>query len=658
MKAHPFIQCTLSCVFFITVATDSFAQNDDKRENEIPTGAISGAAWRKDPENQQRYWIIKDAFRKAGERWNRENAGKSPRVLVPSGVVAEFRRAYIDALDELWPTLTQERGYTPQKIAEIKGRFSNSDLIDLTVRVYLDETVTAMDSTDTAGTDKQDSRSVFARMNIPTLGVRDAPHAVTIPDGHHLGRATIVTTPNRCTVHLTGPRLDEKFQFETGSYTLPLIVGKYVAEVSALGRTTLKRDFEVTSGGDTKVEVTLSEAAYPAADRPKSTAKLECFREDEARRVEALLSLYDSTSEPDSLLRYDFRRFYAPWQEGRFDLGKERGLTQEEFNQRWTERYQDLPTLSTLVPHRTRGEFNDGTGQQPNKAFHDPCLNVKIDYSALDGDRVHAGIDRIAFENDVAHAIVEWANARRADAPDQFDPLTCFSVNDRFYVKAHVRLFADGKVNPLLRGDTPFVRLGDGSRGFVVNNYVRWERSRYDEASTRFPLVWKCGDGDEDVKFPPLRRSDNNVDLVIAFTKKPRLCGDDVNVIATTETGKNIELHVNTKANKYGSRRWAFVPQKAWASYRNPQGPGVDVQSVRFDCVIVHELGHYFGTPHLPRVNDDDFAGCVMWSTYKEKEAALMIPDVLAFNCIVYLGKARLGTRCEGLRFGPALGSK
>jgi hypothetical protein len=36
------------------------------------------------------------------------------------------------------------------------------------------------------------------------------------------------------------------------------------------------------------------------------------------------------------------------------------------------------------------------------------------------------------------------------------------------------------------------------------------------------------------------------------------------------------------------------------------------------------------------------------------KDAVLTIPDVLAFNRIVYLGEARLGKLCEGLQFNPA----
>lgn len=215
-------------------------------------------------------------------------------------------------------------------------------------------------------------------------------------------------------------------------------------------------------------------------------------------------------------------------------------------------------------------------------------------------------------------------------------------------------MFADGKVDPRVASGSPFVRLGDGSRGVVVNNYLRWDRAHYDEVCARFPAVWKNADGEEPTTVGRLHRSDEKVDLVITFTQKPRLHGDNPVVVATAEVNRDIELHTNLKSDKEVNMRWAFVPQKAWPNYKQPEELSFTVQRVRFACVVLHELGHYFGTPHLPRVNDEDLVACAMWSKSAAKTAALTIPDVLAFNRIVYLGEARLGRLCEGLEFNPA----
>jgi hypothetical protein len=168
-----------------------------------------------------------------------------------------------------------------------------------------------------------------------------------------------------------------------------------------------------------------------------------------------------------------------------------------------------------------------------------------------------------------------------------------------------------------------------------------------------FPTDWKNPDGEAPIHFAQLRKSDDKVDLTIAFTQNSRIHGEKAGVIATAEVNRDIELHTNAKSSGERNQRWAFVPQRAWTTYRPPERLPFAVQRVRFGCIILHELGHYFGTPHLPRVNDNDLVGCVMWPRSSAKAAALTIPDVLAFNRIVYLGEARLGKLCEGLEFNP-----
>jgi hypothetical protein len=638
----------LALISSFIAATVASSVGQEKDNTEIPTGPLSGAMWREDTENQQYYWVIKDAIREAGEEWNRTRADESPRLLVPSGFVADLRRNYVATLDKLWPTLTEEHAYTRAEVAKIKQRLTDRSALGAAVRSYLDDIALA-GAQPHSNDEEQAQRTIFERMNQPPIGIRHGPNAITVPWSRHLGRAILLLEPHRCTLHLNGPQLDEKFELDGASYAIPLNEGKYVADATASGRTSAKTEFQITRGRDTEVKISLPIIATSSdAQAEKSKPQSNCYREDEGRQVDVLLAAYEQTLGSSSVLRYDFRRFYAPWREGRIRLGK-LDLPFAEFRDHWSQRYPDFPAIDLLIPRRTRGEFNDGSGQRPNAAFHDPCFNVRIDYTGLERDPLHASIDRAAFEADVATAIVEWANARRADAPEEFDPLSCFSVNGRFYCKAHLRMFAEGKVNPLT---SPFVRLGDGNRGVVVNNYLHWDRAHYDKVCARFPLVWKSSDGQE-MTFAAFRPSDERVDLTISFTNKPRIQADAPNVVATTEVNRDIELHTNVKSHGGRAGRWVFVPQQAWASYRPPEGLPFDVQPVRFGCIILHEFGHYFGTPHLPEVNNSDLAACSMWWTSAAKTAALTIPDVLAFNRVVYLGKARLGTLCEGLEFNP-----
>lgn len=362
--------------FAVIAATvvPSFSRGEQDAEK-IPTGALSGAAWRKDSENQQRYWVIKDAIRKAGEEWNRQHASKSPRVLVPSGFVAELRRAYVATLDKLWPSLTKEHGYTATEITGIREHFSDRIALGVALRSYLDEIALESAKPSTSNDEQKGPTSIFERMNEPSLGVRDAPDAIALPWGRHLGQAIFTLEPSRCTLHLTGTRLDEKFELEGGNYAFPLVEGKYTADTAAPNRTSVKREFQVTRGTKTEVKISLPVAVsiYPDAQEERPRSEPQCYREEEARQVDVLLTAYEGALGPGGVLRYDFRRFYAPWREGRIRLGGKLDLPFGEFSQRWRERYSDMPGMELLVPRRTRGEFSDGTGQRPNAAFHDPC---------------------------------------------------------------------------------------------------------------------------------------------------------------------------------------------------------------------------------------------------------------------------------------------
>jgi len=192
----------------------------------------------------------------------------------------------------------------------------------------------------------------------------------------------------------------------------------------------------------------------------------------------------------------------------------------------------------------------------------------------------------------------------------------------------------------------------------VAHHYLQWTRERYDESCGRFPLVWKSPFGEPTLEFLPLAKSDDHTDLTIRFTAKARTRPNDPDVIASAEIGGEIELHVNSKQAPDRKRRWAFVPGRSLATYRKPQGLDYEVERIRFDRTVLHEMGHFFGLRHLTRVNDTDFPGCVMWYRTEALSPTLTLPDVLAFNVVVNQGRARRGEVCDGLEFNPAEADK
>jgi len=613
-------------------------------------GAADSLAFNKLP--PRTYWMTKHTFRIATDAWNNqrieESKGGSKPPLVVSDIFRDMlRNEYLHALNRVWPGITTQKygaGATRKKTLITEGdpeaaaqteRPAPTDAPNARlarhIRDYYDAWLIEK---------KEDMPSIYQRFVSPLLSGGGAPLLGSSRD-YAIFEAKIADSRgqlfqgSKLTLRVAKKNLwgsSTERTYYTNPIRLAVPCETYEVEATAEKHGVMHETIAFAKGATVARAYQLpaakgSDGATPppsAAVRWTNRAEAEELRRWYVKKLgtEAVVS-FDPTKaiEQVSLLPTDHAKIMITY----------------GFAGRWGSPWHRNTRRVSRV---------DGTGGAPNPAINDPCLNITFDFATVDAAKI--GSTPEALRREIAKAVVEWANAFTGESEATNEPLTSFAINGEFFSRIAFRTAAERRSGT----DMPAEAVASAEFGATTIrcfDFVKWDRNafnNYAQAVPQGPKDIRPRSGAESFGGPSansktLGQADEVIDLTIRFVPQFTIRNVAPDAVAV----------FNNSAAHRGIVEILLRPEWRFTAEGEPRPQGQISKLFAFRNIILHELGHYFGLPHLPEPHSGHsfLKPCVMCADYSSTFSAVTPADAALVNAFEYLSLDVKGRICDGL---------
>ncbi len=598
------------------------------------------------------YWMTKHTFRIATDAWNNQRIEESKGGSKPPLVLSDIFRdmllnEYLHALDRAWTGITTEKygaGAARKKRLITEG---DPEAVDVTqapapsdapnarlashIRAYYDAWLIEK---------HEDIPSIYQRFvgsllsggGAPLLGssrdyaVFDAKIADT---GGQLAQGSKLTL-RVARKNLWGDSTQRTYY--TNPVRLAVPCATYEVEATAEKLGAVQEAIEFVKGAN----VTRAYQLPARAGGGSSTSPLAAIRWTNQIEAEELRRWYIKKLGTEAIVPFNPTKVLEQLSSLPTDHGKI--MATYGFAGRWGSPWRQNARRVSRV---------DGTGGAPNPAINDPCLNIAFDLGAVDAAKI--GSTPGALRREVATAVVEWANAFIGESEAANEPLTSFAINGEFFSRLAFRARAERSSAM----DMPAEAVASANVGATTircSDFVTWDREAFNTYVQAVPSAGPKAirplsaaeiSDEPSASSKPLGRADEVIDLTFRFVPQFTIRNVAPDAVAV----------FNNTTNHHGIVEILLKPEWRFIAEGEPRPQGQFSKLFAFRNIVLHELGHYFGLPHLPEPHSGHsfLDQCVMRANYSSTFGAVTPADAAMVNAFEYLSLDVKGRICDGL---------